>query len=95
MLFACVCVLSFVHLFAASWTVARQAVHGLFQARIREPMLFLHPVDLPNPGIEPTLPASPALAGRFITTLTTGKPLTLLVLHYILTSDLEYIFTSF
>ena len=53
MLFACVCVLSFVHLFAASWTVARQVVRGLFQARIREPMLFLHPVDLPNPGIKP------------------------------------------
>ena len=36
MLFACVCVLSFVQLFAASWTVAHQAVHGIFQARIWE-----------------------------------------------------------
>ena len=58
-------------------------------------MPFLHPADLPDPGIEPTFPASPALAGRFITTVTTGEPLTLLVLYYILTSDLEYILTSF
>ena len=58
-------------------------------------MPFLHPADLTDPGIEPTFPASPALAGIFITSVTTGKPLTLLVLHYILTSDSEYILTSF
>ena len=31
--------------------------------------------DLPNPGIEPTSPASPALAGGFFTTEPPGKPL--------------------
>ena len=30
--------------------------------------------NLPNPGIEPTSPASPALAGGFFTTVPHGKP---------------------
>ena len=30
--------------------------------------------DLPNPGIEPTSLASPALAGRFFTSVPPGKP---------------------
>ena len=29
--------------------------------------------DLPDPGIEPTSPVSPALGGRFITTVSPGK----------------------
>ena len=32
------------------------------------------PGDLPNPGIEPTTPASPALAGAFFTTEPPEKP---------------------
>ena len=35
--------------------------------------LFPTPGDLPNPGIEPTSPVSPALPGRFFT-LPPGKP---------------------
>ena len=31
-------------------------------------LLFPAPGDLPDPGIEPMSPASPALAGRFFTT---------------------------
>ena len=31
------------------------------------------PGDLPDPGIETTSPASPALVGRFFTTSTTGE----------------------
>ena len=31
--------------------------------------------DLPNPGIEPTFLASPALAGRFLTTSATWEAL--------------------
>ena len=31
--------------------------------------------DLLNPGMEPTSPVSPALAGRFFTTESPGKPL--------------------
>ena len=32
------------------------------------------PGDLPNPGIEPTTPTSPALAGVFFTTEPPDKP---------------------
>ena len=35
---------------------------------------FPTPGNLPNPGIEPTSPASPALAGAFFTTEPSGKP---------------------
>ena len=34
---------------------------------------FPPPGDLPNPGIEPGSPASPALAGRFFTTEPPGS----------------------
>ena len=34
---------------------------------------FLSPGDLSNPGIEPTSPLSPPLAGRFFTTVPLGK----------------------
>ena len=37
---------------------------------------FPSPGDLPDPGFEP---ASPALAGRFLTTEPLGKPLTVIV----------------
>ena len=51
------------------------SVHGIFQARILESgLLFPFPGDLPNPGIEPSSPASPALAGKFFTTEPPGKP---------------------
>ena len=36
---------------------------------------FPTPGDLPDPGIKPTSPVSPALAGRFLTTGPPGKPL--------------------
>ena len=35
---------------------------------------FPAPGDHPDPGIKPTFPASPALAGGFFTTTTPGKP---------------------
>ena len=35
---------------------------------------FPPPRDLPNPGIEPASPTSPALAGGFFTTEPPGKP---------------------
>ena len=37
-------------------------------------MLFPHPGDLPDPGIEPMSLVPPALASRFFTTVPTGKP---------------------
>ena len=49
------------------------SVHGILQARILE-LPFLPPGDLLHPGMEPTSSASPALAGRFLTTAVPGKP---------------------
>ena len=43
-------------------------VLGTLQARILERVAFPSPGHLPNPGIEPMSPVSPALAGRFFTT---------------------------
>ena len=68
--FVCLCVqlLSCVRLFVAPWTVAHQV--SLFMGFYRQEswggLPFPTPGDLPNSGIEPTSPASPALAGRFV-----------------------------
>ena len=44
---------------------------------------FLPPRNLPDPGIKPTSPGSPALAGRFFTTESPRKPISNhLVSHY-------------
>ena len=47
------------------------SVHGISQAEILEWAATSSSGDLSDPGIEL---ASPALAGRFFTTSTTGKP---------------------
>ena len=47
------------------------SVHGIFQARILEPVPFPTPGDLPNPGMESV---SPALSDEFFTTEPPGKP---------------------
>ena len=50
------------------------SVHGIFQARILEWIAIPPPGNLPDPGIESTCPASPALAGGFFTTIPPGEP---------------------
>ena len=72
----CVYVLSCVWLFATLWTVAHQApLSTVFPRQEYWSGLPFPPVEnLPNPGIEPTSPASPALAGGFFTTEPPGKP---------------------
>ena len=45
-------------------------VHGIFLARILEWVAISFSWDIPDPGIKPV---SPALAGRFFTTLPPGK----------------------
>ena len=51
------------------------SVHGISQARILEWVPFSSPADLPDPGIECRLsPPSPALTGRFLTSVPPGKP---------------------
>ena len=41
------------------------SVHGIFQTKILESVVISHTGDLPDPGIKPVSPASPALAGGF------------------------------
>ena len=63
-------VLSRVRLFAIPWTVARQAPlsMGFSRQEYWSGLPFPPPEDLPDPGIEPVSPVSPALARRFFTT---------------------------
>ena len=70
--------LSHVRLSAAPWTVARQAPLSMefFRQEYWSEWPFPTPGDLPNPGIEPSLPASPALAGGFFTTVPPRNPQT-------------------
>ena len=53
--------------------VARQAPlsRGFFRQEYQSGLPFTSPGDLPDPDIEPT---PPALAGRFFTTKSPGKP---------------------
>ena len=69
--------LSCVHLFAVPWTVACQACLSMefFRQEYWSELPFPTPGDLPDPGIKPTSPVSPVLAGRFFTTSALGEPL--------------------
>ena len=50
------------------------SVDGISQEEYWSGLPFPPPGDLPNPGVEPISLASPALAGRFFTTVPPGKP---------------------
>ena len=67
----CVCVLSHVWLSVTPRTVVDQASlsMGFSQQEYWSGLPFPSPEDLPDPGIEPTSLASPALAGRFFSTV--------------------------
>ena len=58
------------------WTVACQAPQSLEFSRLEywSGLPFPPPGDLPDPGIEPESPVSPALAGGFFTIFPPGKP---------------------
>ena len=68
--------LSHVRLFGTPWTVAYQAPlsKGFFRQEYWSGLPFIPPGDLPDPEIEPT---PPALAGKFFTAKSPGKPLSL------------------
>jgi len=68
----CVCMVSYVQLFATPWTVVHQAPLCMEFSRGKywSGLPFPAPGDLPNPGIEAM---SPALAGGFFTTEPPGK----------------------
>ena len=68
--------LSRVQLLATPWTVAHKAPLSMEFSRQEywSRLPFPSPVDLPDPGIESASLVSPALAGRFFTTMPPGKP---------------------
>ena len=70
------CGLSHVRLFATQWTVAHQAPLSMEFSRQEywSGLPFPTPGDLPEPGIKTASLASPALTGRFFTTMPPGKP---------------------
>ena len=80
----CSHLLNRIQVFATPWTgwsPPGSSTHGIFQRRIQE----WHPISysryLPNPGIETTSLASPALAGWFFTTGTTWKVYTYVCMY--------------
>ena len=91
-IYACLCAwsLSCVPLFATLWIVAHQASLSVGFSRQE---YWKHwsglpcptPGDLPDSGIEPKCPVSPALAGTFFTTVPSGKSHIYVYIHYIYT----------
>ena len=69
-------VLSHVQLFVTPRTVAHRdsLSMGFSRQKYWSGLPFPPPGDLPDLGIEPKSPASPALGGGFFTTETLGKP---------------------
>ena len=61
------------------WTVAHQAPLsvGFSRQEYWSGLPFPIPGDLPDAGIEPMSPESPALAGRFFIIVPPGKPLSM------------------
>ena len=66
---------SHVQLFATLWTVAHQPPLSMRFSRQEywSGLPCPNPGDLPDPGIEPASPVSPALAGGFFTTRATWE----------------------
>ena len=75
-------VLNLVQLFSTPWAVACEAPLsvGFSRQEYWDGLLVPSPKDLSDPGIKPTSPASPALAGRFLPTEPPGKPGKMLIL---------------
>ena len=73
----CVCVLSCVPSFVTLWTVACHTPLsvGFPRQEVWSELSLPIPGELPILGIEPVSLLSPALAGRFFTTMTPEKPL--------------------
>ena len=69
------CVLSYIRLCVTLWTVASQAPlsMGFLRQEYWSGLPFPFPEALPDPGIEPASPESPALADGFFMTEPPGK----------------------
>ena len=88
--------LSRVPLFATPETIACQASMSIAFSRQElwsGSFPFPSPGDLHNPGIEPTSPVAPALAGGFFSTELPGKPLLHSILWYIWYTHIVPIYT--
>ena len=77
-MYLCVCMCSIAQpcLTVAPQTAAHQTTlpTEFFRQEYWNGLPFPTPGDLPNPGIEPVSFVSPALAGRFVTTVPPKKP---------------------
>ena len=89
-IYACLCAwsLSRVRLCVTLWIVAHQVSLSVGFSRQEywkhwSGLPFTTPGDLPDSGIEPKCPVSPALAGRFFTTVPSGKSHIYVYIHYI------------
>ena len=71
---------SYVQIFVTLWTVAHQVPLSMELSRQEywSRLPFPTPEDHPDPGTQPTFPASPELGGGFFTTEPSGKPDSLL-----------------
>ena len=77
--FLCAVFSSLTQLTTTLWTAALQALLSTEFSRQEygNELPFLTPEDLPNPGIEATSLAPPALAGGFFATIPLGTPFVL------------------
>ena len=84
---ACLCAQSCLNLWDLS--VAHQASLSMEFSRQEywSGLPFSTKWDLPDPGIKPKSLASPALAGRFFTTVSPGKPLKISTYHLIISKS--------
>ena len=80
--YMCVLSSSGVQLFATPWTATNQAPLSMGFSRQGGVGCCFLPRNLLNPGIEPALPATPMLAGRFFATEAPGKPGMIIVNDY-------------
>ena len=55
------------------YSLPGSSVRGILQARILQWVAVPYSSDLPDPGMEPASPMSPALAGEFFTTSATWE----------------------
>ena len=76
--------LSHVQLFGDTWIVTLKVCIsiGFHRQKYWNGLPFPSPGDLPHPGIEPSSPAYPALAGRFFTIEPPRKPMESYVIHF-------------
>ena len=81
--------LSQVQLFATPWTTDHQAPlsMGFSKQEYWSELPFFPLGDLPVPGIEPTCPESPALAGGFFTTEPAGRPIVICIHRHNITQS--------